>query len=251
MSGNCEKEWATSETRRKTSGCGYNFTVKAKLKILFLACLVGVSSAFLLPVDSYGRVRESPYYPYFYNPFPPYYNKNLVKVFDGMEPGTTTLEEILERYGYPKYIVNNRYFYYELNDWHDPLPDRHNIYVEFRRSRKFGKQRFEGNLPLTAVVSKIFVFSDYRMGTLATYLNQILGVTPYPYELYYVTRDDYYTLLFRYQGYAMYFDGDSGRLIGEAYFEPELYEVRSYLRFSIGGMEFRLIERDKLPVYLR
>jgi len=262
--------------------CGYNSNVNRVTRFLgvFLVVFIGGLLAFSASVDA--RVMPAPYFPYFYNPFPASYQKNLVKIFDGITPGTTTLQEILERYGYPKYVVNNRYFYYERLTGVDRASrgsrENSRIYIEFRKSKKLGMPRYLGGLDLTAVVSRIFVSSDYRMGELATYLDQILSVTVYPYELYYVPvndlrygsqeepypqhsyRDDYsdssligdyYALIFPYQGYAMYFDGLSERFFGEAYFEPKLYQVRESVRFYTGNFDFRKIELDNLPPYLR
>jgi len=49
----------------------------------------------------------------------------------------------------------------------------------------------------------------------------------------------------------MYFTGGSGRFVGEAYFEPELYEVRRRIRISVGGFNFERVEREQLPAWLR
>ena len=262
--------------------CGYNFSVNAVTRFLGVPLAVFILGLSVLSASVDARVRPAPYFPRFYNPFPTTYQENLVKIFDGITPGTTTLQEILERYDYPKYVVNNRYFYYErLTGVERGLRvsrENSKIYIEFRKSKKLGRPRYLGGLDLTAVVSRIFVSSDYRMGELATYLGQILSATAYPYELYYVPMDDfrygsqtaphpnhsyggelsrgypeggYYALIFPYQGYAMYFDALTERFFGEAYFEPKLYEVKESVRFYAGNFELRRVELKNLPPYLR
>jgi len=38
--------------------------------------------------------------------------------------------------------------------------------------------------------------------------------------------------------------------VGEAYFEPERYEVRRRARISVGSFDFERVEREELPVWL-
>jgi len=199
---------------------------------------------------AYATVRPAPLYPGFYNPFPLYYEKHLVKIYDGLTPGTSTLEEVLERYGNPRYIVNDRYFFYVFNRSYRGYPDRQEVYVEFRKSRRLGKPRYRDGYELTAVVSRIFAHSSYRMDRLSTYPDQILHITVYPYIAGYNARRGFYFLEFPYQGYGMYFSDSSGRFIGEVYFEPERYEIKSYYHFRVGSYDFQRIEHEELPLYL-
>ncbi len=208
--------------------------------------------ALALAAPAHSAVRRSPEFGQFYNPFPYYYQPELVKVFSGITPGTTTLGEILEKRGEPKRVVNNLYLYYEWVDYPQGRRDFQEVYLEFRESKRLGKKRYsDEGLDLTAVVSRIFVYSTYRMDRLATYLDQIADVTVYPYDVVYNRRDRFYTMVFPYQGYAMYFTGGSGRFVGEAYFEPELYEVRRRIRISVGSFNFERVEREELPAWLR
>ena len=101
------------------------------------------------------------------------------------------------------------------------------------------------------MVSRVFVYSTYRMERLATYIDQIADITLYPYEVYYSRSGRYCTMVLPYQGYAMYFTGDSRRFVGEAYFEPERYEVRRRVRISVGSFNFERVEREELPAWLR
>lgn len=215
-----------------------------------IAAVVTVFVLVTLGVVAHASVRPAPEYPRFYNPFPPCHVKNLVKVFDGLTPGTSTLEEVLERYGNPRYVVNNRYFYYRFHRSYRGYPDEQEVYIEFRKSRRLGKPRYRDGYELTAVISRIFVHSDYRMERLATYPDQIMDMTVYPYVAGYNARRGCYFLLFPYQGYGMYFSDDSGRFVGEIYFEPERYEIKSYFHFRAGSYDFRSLERDELPLYL-
>lgn len=199
---------------------------------------------------AHATVRPAPEYPSFYNPFPAYYVKNLVKVYEGLMPGTTPLEEVLERYGSPRYVVNHRYFYYRSHRSYRGYPDSQELYIEFRKSRRLGKPRYRDGYDLTAMISRIFVYSSYRMGRLATYADQVMDIAIYPYVAGCNARRGFYFLLFPYQGYGMYFSGSSGRFVGEVYFEPERYETRSYYHFSIGNYDSRRLKRDQLPLYL-
>ena len=208
--------------------------------------------ALALAAPAHSAVRPSPEIGRFYNPFPYYYEPELVKVFSGITPGTTTLGEILERRGEPRRVVNNLYLYYEWVDYPQGRRDFQEVYLEFRESKRLGNKRYsDEGLDLTAVVSRIFVYSTYRMERFATYLDQIAGITLYPYEVVYNRSGRYYTMVFPYQGYAMYFLGGSGRFVGEAYFEPERYEVRRRFSISVGSFNFERVERDRLPVWLR
>ncbi len=173
-----------------------------------------------------------------------------MKVFRGLTPGTTTLEEVLRTYDYPKYIINDRYFYYEMRNTYRGWDDREDVFIEFRRSKKLGKPRYLGDLDLTAVVSKVFVYSDYRMGELATYIDQIISITPYPYSVFYEPIKDYFILVFPNQGYAMYFDGEEKRLIAEAYFEPKIWKSSEYLKIRNPGFEFRKFKKELIPKFL-
>jgi len=143
-------------------------------------------AALALSAPAAAAVRPSPEIGQFYNPFPYYYEPELVKVFSGITPGTTTLGEILEKRGKPKRVVNNYYLYYEWVDYPRGRRDFQEVYLEFRESRRLGNKRYsEEGLDLTAVVSRIFVYSTYRMERLATYIDQIADITLYPYEVYY------------------------------------------------------------------
>lgn len=205
----------------------------------------------MTPGVSYAAVRPAPSYPQFYYPFPSHYVKNLVKVYDGLTAGTTALEEVLERYGPPRYVVNHRYFYYDFHrSSYSGYPDEQEVYIEFRKSRRFGKPRYRDGYDLTAVISRIFAHSSYRMERLATYPDQIMDITVYPYVAGYNADRGFYFLLFPYQGYGMYFAGASGRFVGEAYFEPEQYEVSSYFHVRLGDYDYRSFNRDELPLYL-
>lgn len=220
--------------------------MRARIALL----VIGLLGNLLLSYFSEARVREAPYFPSFYNPFPPYYQKNLVKVFEGLMPGTTTLEEVLKRYDYPDYVLNERYFFYRLRGNYQGWTDMQDVYIEFRKSKKLGMPRYKNGLDLTALVSRIYVYSDFRMGELATYIDQILSITPYPHTILYSSEDDYYLVIFPYQGYAMFFDGESGRFFGEAYFEPEIYDTTSYLVLKVNALECKTIKKEKLPRFL-
>ncbi len=206
--------------------------------------------ALVSPTAAYARVRPAPEAGAFYYPFPYYYEPDLVKVLSGVTPGTTTLEEILERRGKPIRVVNNRFFYYEWREWVDGYRDFQEVYIEFRQSKRLGKRRFsDEGLDLTAVVSRIFVYSTYRMEHYATYLDQVAAITSYPYEIIYDRSYGLYTMLFPYQGYGMYFN-DDGRFVGEVYFEPERYEISRTVSISIGDFNFSFAKREELPRYL-
>jgi hypothetical protein len=211
---------------------------------------VAVALTTLIATTAHARIRPAPEGGAFYYPFPYYYEPDLVKVFSGITPGTTTLEEMLERRGKPKAVVNNRYFYYEWRDWVDGQRDFQEVYIEFRESKRLGKQRLsEEGLDLTAVVSRIFVYSTRRMERYATYIDQVAAITLYPYDTYYDRKGELYTMLFPYQGYGMYFNSD-GRFVGEVFFEPERYEVRRSVSISVGDFKFSFVKRDELPLWL-
>jgi len=217
---------------------------KAGVAVAVGALIIASSAA------AQARVRPSPEGGAFYNPFPYYYEPELVKVFRGLTPGTTTLEEVLDRYGKPKAVVNQRYFYYQWRGWEDGVRDYQEVYLEFRESKRLGKPRYnEEGLDLTAVVARIFVYSTYRMEYYATYLDQIAQITAYPYELVYDRKQRLYTMLFPYQGYGMYFNHD-GRFVGEVYFEPERYEVKRRVSISVGDFNFSFTRREELPRWL-
>jgi hypothetical protein len=72
----------------------------------------------------------------------------------------------------------------------------------------------------------------------------------YPHETLYSRNDNYYTLVFPYQGYAMFFDGN-GRLDGEVYFEPQRYEYQQSISISRGSFNFSFTKREELPLFLR
>ncbi len=204
----------------------------------------------LTAAPSHSRIRPAPHGGAFYYPFPYYYEPSLVKVFRGITPGTTTLEEMLERRGKPKAIVNNRYFYYEWRDWVDGQRDFQEVYIEFRQSKRLGKRRFtEEGLDLTAVVSRVFVYSTRRMQHYVTYIDQVTSITLYPYAIYCDRKEGLYTMLFPFQGYGMYFNIDC-RFVGEVYFEPERYEVRRGVSISVGDFKFSFIKREEMPLYL-
>jgi len=206
--------------------------------------------AMLMAAPSHARIRSAPEGGAFYYPFPYYYEPDLVKVFSGITPGTTTLEEMLERRGKPKAVVNNRYFYYEWRDWVDGRRDFQEVYIEFRQSKRLGKRRFsEEGLDLTAIVSRVFAYSTRRMQHYVTYIDQIASITRYPYDTYYDRKGGLYTMLFPYQGYGMYFNED-GRFVGEVYFEPERYEVRRRVSISVGDFKFSFVKREDMPLYL-
>lgn len=212
--------------------------------------LVAVVLIMLIVTPAHARIRPAPEGGAFYYPFPYYYEPDLVKVFSGIAPGTTTLEEMLERRGKPKAVINNRYFYYEWRDWVGGERDFQEVYIEFRESKRLGRRRFnEEGLDLTAVVSRVFVYSTRRMEHYATYIDQIARITLYPYDTYYDRKGRLYTMLFPYQGYGMYFN-DDGRFVGEVYFEPERYEVRRGVSISVGDFRFSFVKREELPLWL-
>lgn len=219
--------------------------------VILVAALVAVGISLFSPA-AHARVRRSQGHSWnFYYPLPYVYEPSLVKIYSGITPGITTLKEMLQTRGYPDDLINNRFFFYQWTDYPDGVRDRQEVYIEFRRSSRFGKPRFDENgLELTAVVSRIYVYSQARMGHYTTYLDQITGTTVYPHKVYYDRDSRLYTLIFPYQGYAMYFD-DRGRLIGEVYFEPERYETRTRISISRGSFNFSFTKTDELPAFLR
>ena len=222
-----------------------------KLRHAILVAALVAACIPLIPMAAHARIRSSQHGWNFYYPLPYAYEQDLVKIYSGITPGTTTLEEMLQTRGYPDELINNRFFFYQWTDNTDGWRDRQDVYIEFRRSHRLGKSRYDDNgLELTAVVSRVYVYSQVRMGRYATYLDQITGITVYPHEVYYDRDSGLYTLEFPYQGYAMYFDG-GGRLIGEVYFEPENYVTRTGISISSGSFNFSFTKTDELPVFLR
>jgi hypothetical protein len=219
--------------------------------VILVAALVAACIQLFSPA-AHARVRRSQGHSWnFYYPLPYAYERNLVKIYSGITPGMTTLEEMLQTRGYPDELINNRFFFYQWTDNTDGWRDRQDVYIEFRRSHRLGKSRYDDNgLELTAVVSRIYVYSQVRMGQYATYLDQITGITVYPHDVYYDRDTGLYTLEFPYQGYAMYFDNGS-RLIGEVYFEPENYVTRTGISISSGNFNFSFTKTDELPAFLR
>ena len=219
------------------------------------AILVAALVAACIPLFSpaaHARVRRSQGQSWnFYYPLPYVYEPSLVKIYSGITPGTTTLEEMLQTRGYPDELINNRFFFYHWTDNPAGVRDRQEVYIEFRRSHRLGKARYDDNgLELTAVVSRIYVYSQARMGRYATYIDQITGITVYPHDVYYDRDSGLYTLVFPYQGYAMYFDS-GGRLIGEVYFEPENYVTRTGISINSGSFNFSFTKTGDLPAFLR
>jgi len=207
--------------------------------ILFSVVLILAVS---MPSDSYAARDIPSGARVFYNPFPLQYDRYLVKVLDGLEPGHSTLQDAVRLYGEPYAVANETYFYWEWRTSENVKQVRMSFFPPKKRMKpRHNVCGFDGR----AMIKEIRCFDARRMGY-ATYLSDLINFTTYPYELRFYAKDNRYEMQFYEQGYSMYFDGETEQFMLEEYFPHEDLILRGVYYLSIGTGGLLYIEEDYL-----
>lgn len=186
--------------------------------------------------DSYSGARV------FYNPFPINYQRTLVKVFDGLMPGHSTMKDAVSLYGEPKFVVEETYFYWE---WRTRRGTKWVMMSFFQPKGRMLPRHNVCGFDGRATIKWIRAFDSNRMGY-STFVSDMVNFVPYPYQLRFHSQDNRYEMQFYEQGYSMFFNGESERFIFEEYFPHKDLILRGvyFLRIGTGGLLY--VERDYL-----